>query len=151
MSKLFKLSALALFALISAFALANVNPTAVSAHNGEDHGAEAAEQTTAATMATYSYTAQPGDSYTKIARKAVQTYGIVKQVNLSQAQIIAAETYLTRGAGSPSLSTGDKVEVKEADVEAAVKKAQGLSEAAQKLWQKYVAGVNFNTDKVGQA
>jgi len=153
MSKLLKLSMLSLVAFAAVSILSVGNTTPVSADNGEDHSADAVNtaETTETTGPTYDYVAQPGDSYTKIARKAVQTYGAVKQVNLSQAQIIAAETFLTQEAGSPSLNVGEAVSIKESAVDAAVKKAQGLSEAQLAMWQKYVAGVNFNTDKVGQA
>jgi hypothetical protein len=46
--------------------------------------------------AAYSYVAQSGDSYSLMARKAVQTYGLTSQTNLSQAQIIFAETSRTQ-------------------------------------------------------
>lgn len=151
MSKLLKLSVLALFVAVGAFAFVGMNPGVVAAQDQEEQAEQTEDQAEETSANVYSYTAQPGDSYTKIARKAVQTFGIIKEVNLSQAQIIAAETYLTLGSGSPLLNAGDKVEVKEADVDAAVKKAQALTEAQQALWQRYVAGVNFNTDKVGQA
>lgn len=98
----------------------------------------------------YSYEAQPGDSYSQLARKAVQTYGIVNDVALSQAQIIAAETQLTVAAGSPELEVGQKIELKPADVKAAVEAAQKLSAEAQAAWQPYVAGVDFNTDSIGE-
>ncbi len=154
MSKLFKISTLSLIALatVTVFALGTTNT--VSAQDGENKSVEVmttSENTEVNAGSTYEYVAQPGDSFTKIARKAVQTYGAVKQVNLSQAQIIAAETFLTKAAGSPELNVGEKVMIKESDVEAAVKKAQALNESQIALWQKYVAGVNFNTDKVGQA
>ena len=112
---------------------------------------EAQQAETEGQPAAYTYTAQPGDSYAKIARKAVQTYGINKNVSLSQAQIVAAETYLTLKAGSPVLSVGQSVSISEADIEAAVQRAQGLSEATLKRWETYAAGVDFNTDNVGEA
>ncbi|MBI2285661.1 hypothetical protein HYU82_02465, partial [Candidatus Saccharibacteria bacterium] len=78
---------------------------------------------------TYSYVAQTGDSYTKMARKAVQTYGLKNKVNLSPAGIIFAETNLTRAAGSPQLNLGQKVEIKESTVHEWVDKAQDLTDA----------------------
>lgn len=98
----------------------------------------------------YDYIAQPRDSYSKIARKAVQTYGAIHNVSLSQAQIVAAETYLTQAAGSPKLTVGQEVSIQEAEVKSAVEKAQGLSESALALWEKYVPNVNFDTNAVGQ-
>jgi LysM repeat protein len=54
---------------------------------------------------TFDYVAQSGDSYSLIARKAVQTYGVINSVNLSGAQIIFVETNLTLAAGSPVLNS----------------------------------------------
>lgn len=157
MKTLLKSLALASFVMIGALAMGVfVNPGKAIAQDqeqpaqAEEQNEESQEQPAAA-PATYNYIAQRGDSYTKISRKAVQTYGIVKKVNLSQAQIVAAETFLTQTAGSPTLSVGQALNVSEADVDAAVKKAQGLSEAQVKLWEKYVPSVNFNTNNVGQA
>lgn len=98
----------------------------------------------------YSYTAQPGDSYTKIARKAVQTYGINEGINLSGAQIIYAETQLTQAADSPFLEIGQEVEVPRSDVATWVERAQSLSEQEVSLWNVYVPLVDFNTDSVGE-
>lgn len=105
--------------------------------------------TTTTKVATYEYTAKAGDSYTVLARKAVQTYGIVNKVKLSGAQIIAAETFLTNAAGSPYLNLGQAVSMKVDDVKSAITQAQGLSAAQLALWQTYVPFVNFNTDNNG--
>ncbi len=100
---------------------------------------------------TFNYTAQPGDSYSLMARKAIQTYGINNKVNLSEAQIIFAETNLTQAAGSPVLLQGQKVEIKEDVVKEWVNKAKDLNAEQQAAWNVYVAHANFNTDKVGQS
>ncbi len=99
----------------------------------------------------YSYVAQPGDSYTLMARKAVQTYGINNEVSLNEAQIIFAETNITQGAGSPLLNVGEEVEISESTVKDWVGQAQNLSEADQAAWAQYAEGVNFNTSAVGEA
>lgn len=100
---------------------------------------------------TYSYVAQPGDSYSKIARKAVQTYGIKNKVNLSQAKVIAAETWLTQDQGSPSINVGQKISVPEVSVKTFVDRATKLSKTQEAAWNVYTAGVNFNTNAVGQS
>ncbi len=154
MKKLLKISALALFVAVGAFAFATLNPSVAVAQDAEqpaENQEERAEEQQEENDTPYSYTAQAGDSFTKIARKAVQTYGWNKSVNLSQAQIVAAETFLTSDAGFPAINEGEKVELSEADVEAAVKKAQELDEAAEARWERYVAYVDFNTDNVGEA
>lgn len=99
---------------------------------------------------TYEYVAQPGDSYSVLARKAVQTYGLENKVSLSEAQIIAAETWLTINADSPLLDEGQAVSIDKRTVKDQVERAQKLSKAKQALWQPYVAGVNFDTRNNGE-
>jgi transposase-like protein len=98
----------------------------------------------------YTYTAQPGDSYSKMARKAIQTYGIKNKVNLSQGRILYAETNLTQEAGSPQLIQGQKVEIKESTVKSWVDKAKALNNDQASKWDMYTTGVNFNTNNVGE-
>ena len=98
----------------------------------------------------YSYVAQPGDSYSLIARKAVQTYGLINKVKLSEAQIIFAETNITQSAGSPRLMQGEKVDIKVDTISTWAKKAEALNEKQQAAWNVYAKRANFNTDKVGQ-
>lgn len=116
-------------------------PAKASAHGDEKH-----EPAT-----TYSYTAQVGDSYTVLARKAVQTYGLENKVNLSGAQIIFAETSLTLEAKSPVLNQGQKVELHKDTVKSWIEKAQKLTAAQQKAWNYYVQFVNFDTRSNGEA
>lgn len=135
----------------------------VKAHEGEDHSTEAeasmheeeqannSAEESAESQDKYDYRAQPGDSYTVLARKAVQTYGINNSVNLSGAQIVFAETQLTRQAGSPEINDGQAVEISVSDVKQSVESAQGLSEADETAWNFYVQFVDFNTDAAGQA
>ena len=99
----------------------------------------------------YIYTAQSGDSYTKMARKAIQTYGKKSKINISQAGIIFAETNMTIQAGSPILEIGQKVEIKESVVKDWADKTLKLTDAEKSAWNYYVQFVNFNTDKVGVA
>jgi hypothetical protein len=151
MKSFIKLALLAIFALLPALVVVSV-----SAHGSEVHAQEgptteeqpATEETTPTN--TYNYIAQPGDSHSLLSRKAVQTYGIINSVSLSQAQIIAAETYLTLATGSLVLSQGQAISIEESAVKTAVEKAQTLTEAAQSLWQKYADRANFNTDNVGE-
>lgn len=99
----------------------------------------------------YKYQAQVNDNYSLMARKAVQTYGITNKVSLSQAKIIAAETWITQDAGSPELTVGQSVEISESAVKESVDKASKLSSEAEEAWSVYVVGVDFNTDSVGQS
>lgn len=100
--------------------------------------------------ASYTYIAQPGDAYAYLARKAVQSYGIVNKVSLSQAQIVAAETRLSAQAGFPELNEGQQITLNPADVKAAVEAARKLTIEQQAGWQAYVPEVDFNTDSNGE-
>lgn len=140
-------------ALVSAFlfvpVLAVLSVSAVSKIHAQEEQTE--EQATEESVSnTYNYTAQAGDSYSLIGRKAVQTYGIIHSVNLSEAQIIAAETFLTLEAGSPVLNVSEAISIQESSVKSAIEKAQGLSDKAKSLWQKYADKADFNTDNVGE-
>lgn len=99
----------------------------------------------------YRYTAQAGDSYTLMARKALQTYGINNNVDLSLAEIVMAETNMTIQAGQPLLTVGQQVTVPASLVNKWVQQAQAMNAAQEAAWQHYVPGVNFNTNKVGEA
>lgn len=116
-----------------------------TAHTQDDKAKQAEAK------AVYSYVAQPSDSYTKIARKAVQTYGLKHKINLSQAEIVFAETNLTLAAGSPILNVGQKVEVKESTIHEWADKAQQLTDTQKAAWNRYVQFVDFNTNNVGQS
>lgn len=97
----------------------------------------------------YSYTAKAGDNYSVLARKAVQTYGIREKVNLSQAQIIAAETALASAAGFPELNEGQAVSFDSAKVKKAMEDAKKITGDALVAWQSYVPYVNFDTRNNG--
>ena len=121
-------------------------------NNGDtQQSEEQSAQTAEEAKALYSYTAQPGDSYSKMARKAVQTYGILNNVSLSEAQIVAAETKLTQGAGSPELSVSQTVELNADDIAKVVEEVQKMDDTTEAMWATYVPYVNFNTDGVGEA
>ena len=117
------------------------------AHDGEDHGAKTVAATT---NDSYHYTAQAGDSYTKIARKAVQTYGIKTGTKLSPAQIIFAENGLTADAGNIELNLGQNVDIKKSLVGSWIEKAKKLTTEQKAAWTTFVPFVDFNTNNVGE-
>lgn len=104
----------------------------------------------ASAAANYTYIAQAGDSYSKIARKAIQTYGIKNKVNLTNSRVIYAETNLTLAANSPRLTEGQKVTISETTVKQWVDKAKALSNDQAAKWAKYTKNVNFDTRAVGE-
>lgn len=99
----------------------------------------------------YVYTAQRGDSYTKMARKAIQTYAKQHNLDVSKAGIVFAETNLTKLASSPRLEVGQEIKFAEETLKEWAEKAQSLTQAQQSSWNKYVSSVNFDTDAVGVA
>lgn len=139
-----------LVAITAIVASATVVAGSNTTNNAVVHAEEAPKPTKTSTETSYSYVAQPGDSYTKMARKALQTYGKKAKVNISQAGIVFAETNLTKQAGSPALEISQKVEFKESVVKDWADKALKLTDTEKSAWNYYVQFVNFNTDKVGK-
>lgn len=149
MKKLTTIILSAFYALSTTLGIAALAPIRVAAADTKTNSATQ-QKTTTPKETVYKYVAQPGDSYSKIARKAVQTYAIKNKIKLSNAKVIAAETWLTKDAGSPYLQVKQNVEVKEASVKSVVDKAAKLSSAQEARWNAYTVGVNFNTNAVGQ-
>jgi hypothetical protein len=118
--------------------------------NAPEESTEEQTEESANSAGTFDYVAQSGDSYSLIARKAVQTYGVINGVNLSGAQIVFVETNLTLAAGSPVLNLGENVSVSVDLVAEWVEKAQALTEEQQAAWQVYADVADFNTDAVGE-
>lgn len=131
-----------------AVALVTVGRTTANAQGLEQQNDD---QQQSSSSAVYTYTAQPGDSYSLMARKAIQTYGLTNKVDLNEAQIIFAETNLTQAAGSPVLVQGQKVEIKEETVKEWAEKAKDLNQEKQSAWNVYAQHANFNTNNVGQS
>ena len=138
----------ALLLSVTTLALSLVGSTTAQAHEGEDHSHDTAQAE--GSNDKYTYEAQPGDTYSQMARKAIQTYGINNSVNLSGAEIVFAETSLTLESGSPVLNTGQKVDISQETVKKWVEAAQKLDEATEAKWNRYVQFVDFNTNNVGE-
>lgn len=98
----------------------------------------------------YTYTANSGDTYAAMVRKAVQTYGIVNQVDLGTARIIYIETMMSQASANPYLWLGQKMTIKGSDIKKWVDKSLKLSDQDLAAWQTYAPYINFNTDHVGE-
>lgn len=142
---------LAGIAFVLSLSIVTTLSTSAAESKTETKKVETKSQPKASTAAAYTYVAQSGDSYTKLARKAIQTYGITNKISLSQSRIVFAETNLTQEAKSPELVKGQKVTISEATVKNWVEKAKKLSNQDAAKWDKYTAGVNFDTRTVGEA
>ena len=120
------------------------------AHDGEDHGVvQAAEQKTDKST-TYSYTANAGDAYVQLVRKAVQTYGVENNKNIGNARIVAIETKASEQAGWPVLNEGQVVSFSKSLIKTWVDEAMKLPATDVAAWQTYVQYVDFNTKNIGE-
>lgn len=117
------------------------------AHDGEDHSTTEAK---ASDEKVYSYTANAGDSYTQLVRKAVQTYGIMHDKQLGNARIVAIETAASEQAGWPFIAEGQVVSFGESTVKAWVTDAMKLSDADVAAWATYVPYIDFDTRGIGE-
>lgn len=99
---------------------------------------------------TYSYTAQAGDSYTQLVRKAVQTYGIDTKKNIGTARIVAIETKASEQAGWPAVNEGQVVSFSQSLVKTWVDAAMKLSADDVAAWQTYVPYIDFDTRNIGE-
>jgi len=150
MSKVLTLSLSTVFAVSVMVGVAVILPKTATAAEATP-APKTSSSATNSPEKTYNYVAQPDDTYSQMARKAIQTYGLNNKVNLSKAEIIAAETNITIQAGSPILALGQKVAIKESVVKDWVAKAQKLTPTQESAWNVYTFGVNFNTNTVGQS
>lgn len=140
--------------LTAVFAIGILLSSVANTH-ATDQSSEAAEAKATETAEVnndgYTYTAQPGDSYIQMARKAVQTYGIETDTQIGAAGVLFAETNLTSLAGWPALSEGQTVAISRADVKEWFNKAAELTADEKAAWEYYAPFVNFSTNHVGEA
>lgn len=104
----------------------------------ENTPAKNTQQTQATTTSVdYSATASPGDSYTLHARTAIAKYLQENKRTLSPEQRVAAESYVTVAAGSPSLKLGQTVTITTKTIADAVSRASSLSTDEQAAWAQW--------------
>lgn len=104
----------------------------------ENTPAKNTQQTQATTTSVdYSATASPGDSYTLHARTAIAKYLQENKRTLSPEQRVAAESYVTVAAGSPSLDLGQTVTITTKTIADAVSRASSLSTDEQAAWAQW--------------
>lgn len=125
------------------------SPVDTYAHDGEDHSAQEFKTKTADEKI-YSYTANAGDSYTQLVRKAVQTYGILHKEDLGTARIVSIETTASKQAGWPLLAEGQVVSFGESTIKTWVNQAMKLSDADVAAWATYAPYINFDTRDIGE-
>lgn len=137
--------------LLLGFMMALLINRSASAQTAQPQVQQPTQRTAPRAEVTYRYVAQPGDSYSVLARKAVQSYGKETKTNISNARIIFAETGLTQQVGSPLLEIGQIVQISQSSVKQWVDRAKTLSAAQEQAWQYYAQFANFNTNAAGEA
>jgi hypothetical protein len=141
-----------ILAVVASFAVSTISVNAQDQPQQEPAPVSAEAQPESDDQANdFTFTAQDGDSYTKMTRKAVQIFGIEESKNLSSAQIIFVETNLAQLAGSPELNLGEEVTIDRGVVSDWVTKAEQLTDEEKTAWEVYVPSVDFNTNSVGEA
>lgn len=117
------------FSLFSAFLYFNTTPdsnltssrskstssTEATTKTTDGANTKAATDTEAATN-TFTFTAQPGDSYTLFARQAIASYLEQNQISATDQQKLIAEINLTNHAGAPYLEIGDQISIQSSDI-----------------------------------
>lgn len=101
------------------------------------------EGTDEPTVASYSYVAVAGDSYSLLARKTIGDYANTAQIDLSSAQRIAAETYIISQAGFPRLDIDQAVTFTKDSIKDAVAKSTNLSATELSNWIPYATLAGF--------
>lgn len=91
----------------------------------------------------YSYTAQANDSLTGFVRQAIDKYTKDKQLTLSPAQRVAAETTVVNAMGAPLLDIGQSVKIPAKNITDAVEQAKKLSADQQTAWTSYANTIDF--------
>lgn len=89
------------------------------------------------TIESFKYEAVAGDSYTLLARKAVNTYIKDANMKLTGAQRIAAETFIASNSGFPELIVGQSVNFTKDSIKDAVETVTNLPVSKLALWQPY--------------
>ena len=115
------------FSLFSAFLYFNTTPDSnlTSSRSKSTSSTKATTKTTTKTTDgantkaatnTFTFTAQPGDSYTLFARQAIASYLEQHQISATDQQKLIAEINLTNHAGAPYLEIGDQISIQSSDI-----------------------------------
>lgn len=83
-------------------------------------------------------TAKIGDSFVSLAREAIKEYSDSNETSLTEAQKIAAETFLAQAENWPSLEQSQKVIIETSTISSAVSNAKALSIKDLEAWQQFV-------------
>ncbi len=78
------------------------------------------KEDTVAPPKNFEFTAQPGASYTALARMAVRQYAELNNINVTASQVEQAAAKLAYNAGSPYLEIGQVITINNSDVSAIV-------------------------------
>ncbi len=109
-----------------------------------------AQEDTAETPAgSYEFTAERGDSLTKMVRRSLQLYAQREaDTELSEPATVYAETNVTQRLGSTQLEVGQEVSVPFALLDEYVKNSANLTAAQVANWERYTTNVNFDVSHI---
>lgn len=104
-----------------------------------------AEEVSGSSDSSFNYTAKKCDNLTILVRNALMRFDKSKDdVELSNAQIVFAETNIVQQLGSYHLAIGQEVDIPEDLVEKYVNEAKQLSETQIAAWDVYAKRVDFS-------
>lgn len=107
------------------------------------------EQQTTTAPASYEFVAQPGNSMSVMARRAIQLYDQkTDDITLPEPCIIAAETNIVQSLGPRWLREGEQFKIDESVVSDWARKANGLTEEQRAAWKVYSDNANFTLNDV---
>lgn len=107
------------------------------------------EQTSAPAPTQYEFIAQPGNSMSVMARRAVQLYDQkTEAVNLPEPCIVMAETNIVQNLGPRWLAVEENFKIDESLVADFAQKANNLTEEQRAAWKVYSDNAEFNLTDV---
>lgn len=126
-------------------------PTAVLAHDGEDHSSDK-PASASATPKDYTFITPVNGSLSELVRKALQSYDKDNdKISLTPAQALAAEVAVVQQLGARLLEVNEQISIPASVLQEQTTKALALDAATLSEWQIYAAGTDFDTNHVKAA
>lgn len=121
--------------------------TAKTAANAAPASSSSASSSQSAVSSDWQYSAPKGSSLTILVRRSLMLYDQQnKDINLSKAQIIFAETNIVKQIGPRLLKIGERVKIASSLVGDYATKSTNLSQKQLTAWQVYVNRASFQLD-----
>ena len=131
-----------------AFFVCALSMGSASAHSTAEATTPVTTSTAQAASDTYKFTAEKGNSLTKIVRRAIQLYQEDKKITLSPAAAVYGETTIVQAMGAGDLEVGQHVDVPSALLQSAVDSSKTLTAAQLSKWEQYSKNVSFDVSYI---